>query len=506
MLLLGLTNAHFSRPLRRRARRATTLGLIWAALSGMGCTVEDVEGDLVEQDDIEFRELVLVTPPDVQKIPAPLPAAHCSIKVVGQKTYDIESNYLPRTVWCENGGADFEALKAQAIAARSVVYYEASLDGSICDSEACQHASCIENSADATLAKVPEEVFRAVKETSGMYLKYEDTLTYAFYVAGSKTFNGDTCIGKAGGAATEKWVTYNNGKDKTAVEQTKLGSVFVPSDNEYGQNRGCMSQWGARCLEKDGADALDILQFYYGEDIEVAKAEGECVGDSTSLGDPDECGDDKCTGSENEDNCSKDCKPCGSVDNRDPTIIEESSTCFSHTGDDQYVRREAGKGHGDSLLWTESTENEAHTNGNWSMNFKRAGTYRVEVFIEGDFAQEDRARYRLTHKGKETNLRVDQVRAKGWVDLGLFEFEEGHKDQGLKLTDLSGDRGNTIVFDAVRVTPAAEGEKADDVNGVGGDRGGDGQGCSVGTRGSTGPVTAAVVMLAMGAGRRRRRN
>ena len=62
------------------------------------------------------------------------------------------------------------------------------------------------------------------------------------------------------------------------MEQTELGFVFAPGDNGYGQNRGCMSQWGARCLENEnGADYMDILRFYYGEDIQVVQADGECV-------------------------------------------------------------------------------------------------------------------------------------------------------------------------------------------------------------------------------------
>lgn len=483
----------------------STLGLIWAVLAGSGCTVQDVEAlpDADDEVESEFRNLVIVTKPDVAEIPAPLPAAHCSIKVIGQTNYDIESNYLPRTVWCENGGADFEALKAQAIAARSVVYYEAELDGSICDSESCQHASCIGNSAAETLAQVPEEVFRAVNETSGMYLTYDDTLTYAFYVAGSKSFHGQTCIGTDGGAPTEHWVTYNNGKDGTAVEQTKLGSVFNPSDNEYGQNRGCMSQWGARCLEEAGSSTLDILQFYYGSDIEVVQATGECVEGGSSLGEPAECGDGRCNGTETEDSCARDCEPCGTVAAGTTTIIDESDGCFGYTGDDEFVRSEEGSGHEGSYLWTESTEHEAHTNGKWTLSFAEAGNYKVEAFIERGAADEGKARYRVIHNGDERFLRVNQARAEGWVELGVFDFEAGQKDQSITLTDLSGERGNKIVFDAVRISPASDEDedKFDDVD-MDTSRGTSAGGCSVS---GEAPLSAPAWMLvALVAWRRRR--
>lgn len=489
------------------AWRSAAVGL-GLSLGTFACTVEDIETLEAEPElETEFRDLVIVAEPDVARIDAPLPSAPCSIKVIGQTSYDIETNYLPRTVWCENGGADIEALKAQAIAARSVVYYEHELDGSICDSQSCQHASC-KGSAEATLADVPQEVFDAVNATSGMYLKYDDILTYAFYVAGSKTFHGDTCVGTEGGAPTEKWVTYNNGKDGTQVEQTKLGSVFQPSDHEYGQNRGCMSQWGARCLEESGADTLSILQFYYGKDIEVAQADGECVDGNADLGEGQdaECGDNICSAGENEDRCPEDCQPCTTIADDTDTVIEESSECFTRTGKDEFWRVEDDEGHGGSMLWTESTENEGYNIGTWKFNFDKAGEYRVEVYIEEGFGEEDRARYLMTHDGEETNLRLDQGRASGWVVLGDFEFEAGYKDQSLKLTDLSGTSGRTVVFDAVRITPSelvTGGGKYDDVD-AGGGRGGDSRGCSV--AGDAGPREGllALGLLVLGLRRRRR--
>ena len=39
-------------------------------------------------------------------------------------TVDFEKNYLPNVVMRENGAASFEALKAQAVAARTYAYYK----------------------------------------------------------------------------------------------------------------------------------------------------------------------------------------------------------------------------------------------------------------------------------------------------------------------------------------------------------------------------------------------
>src|SRR5690606_8120414 len=88
-----------------------------------------------------------------------------------------------------------------------------------------------------------------------------------------------SCVGTAA-TGTESWVTYNEGKTGTQVEQTALGFVHDPADPGYGQNRGCMSQWGARCLENSlGYDAIGILRCYYGADIELIQATGACLPD-----------------------------------------------------------------------------------------------------------------------------------------------------------------------------------------------------------------------------------
>lgn len=232
-------------------------------------------------------------PRAVAQVPAPLAGAHCEIQVEGIGLLDLEDDYLPHVIQCENGGADLEALKAQAVAARSVAYYAIETDGSICDSQGCQVYSC--GNAPSAMA------YQAVEETSGQYLMYNDTLTYGFYVAGDSDTAPPACVGVSG--STEGWVTYNEGQTGTNVEQTALGFIHGPGDAGYGQNRGCMSQWGARCLENDnGYDVDDILRFYYGDDIEVIQAQGACVlplpGDEGSSGAPDPTGaSDPATGS-----------------------------------------------------------------------------------------------------------------------------------------------------------------------------------------------------------------
>ncbi|PRP92201.1 Stage II sporulation protein [Enhygromyxa salina] len=211
------------------------------------------------------------TPAPSAWIPAPLPEAYCEILVEGKGVKDMETDYLPHVITCENGGANLEALKAQAIAARSVAYYYIANQGSVCDSQGCQVYTCgAEPSAAA---------YQAVEETSGMYLNFNGVLTYAFYVAGDPNTPAPSCVGDVD-VGTEHWVTYNENMAGPDVEQTALGWVFEPDENGFGQNRGCMSQWGARCLENNnGYGYEDILRFYYGEDTNLTQAQGACIGE-----------------------------------------------------------------------------------------------------------------------------------------------------------------------------------------------------------------------------------
>jgi uncharacterized membrane protein YgcG len=217
---------------------------------------------------------------------SPPSSAFCDITVTGVGTISMEDDYLPHVITCENGGANLQALKAQAIAARSVAYYAILTSGSICDSQGCQVYSC----GAAPSAKA----YQAVKETAGMYLTYNGSLTYGFYVAGDSGASPPACIDYGG--STSHYVTYNQGKTGGNVEQTDLGYVGPPG---FGQNRGCMSQWGARCLENsNGYDYGAILRFYYGDDIGIVQATGSCVAPTNTppAGYLDQVGCDKITG------------------------------------------------------------------------------------------------------------------------------------------------------------------------------------------------------------------
>jgi len=195
--------------------------------------------------------------------------AVCTASVAGKKL-EVETDYLPNVVMCENGGAPLEALKVQAIAARTFLYFKIETSGSIGDGQGDQVYSC---------GKKPSAlVLKAVAETSGLVLRHGGVTLASFYVAGGKG-TPPACVG--GSASTETYVTYNLGLSGNDVKPTSLGSKSNP------RNRGCMSQNGASCLAGAGEPYDDILRFYYGEDVVIERATGSCVSGSSVPSTPD---------------------------------------------------------------------------------------------------------------------------------------------------------------------------------------------------------------------------
>ena len=238
--------------LLRRAALAT--GLLTTGLFAASCQSAD------EPDDASPHAIGQRS----DAIKAPLSKSYCSVNVTSKGVKQTEEDYLPHVIACENPNGDPESLKAQAVAARSVLYWTIASYGSICDSQSCQVYSC---------SHQPEaKHYAAVKATSGQYLAYNNEVTYGFYVNGSEKV--DASCKNSGSSVLNKYVTYNAGKTGTSVKQTTLGYVGKAGN---GQNRGCMSQFGANCLADKGKSYTDILKFYYGDDVQLLTSSGSCV-------------------------------------------------------------------------------------------------------------------------------------------------------------------------------------------------------------------------------------
>ncbi len=358
--------------------------------------------------------------------------ARCTVNLQGSGELDIEDDYLPHVVACENGAADFEALRAQAVAARSYLYYKLDVGGTLTDGQGDQVYTC--NNAPT------QEHYDAVATTAGEILRYRDTTIAAFYVAGAVP-STDDCVPLAGDndySSTEHFVTYNQGAAGAGLEQTSLGWVNA---GNYA-NRGCHSQNGASCLSEHGWPYEDILRFYYGMDIEHEATEGDCV---VPTGLP---------------------HGCGLVVSGAETVYDDSGACFLRGCASGPAWGERAEGvSGGSLVTGGFVSDERDCFGRWQLSFAEAGDYVVDVHIPDVGARVSEARYGVRHGGQHTDVTVAQSAVNGWVSLGTYAFAAG-SFQYVELGDDAPEAGTVadgpyVVFDAVRVRPAGTDPVAD---------------------------------------------
>ena len=210
---------------------------------------------------------------------AALPASFCEVNVTGKGMVNVEDEYIAGVVACENGNAPPEALRAQAIAARTYAAFMMGERGSIADSQAGQVYSC-------GRAPGPEHI-AAARATSGQVLTHNGELIASFYVSGVMP-STSSCVPTARDKANassidgrvEKYVTYNTGRTSGSVQPSSLGHM------QNVHNRGCMSQNGSTCLANGGRSAASIFRYYYGDDVRVTQLGGSCVEDVPDAPEP----------------------------------------------------------------------------------------------------------------------------------------------------------------------------------------------------------------------------
>ncbi|MEQ9454058.1 MAG: SpoIID/LytB domain-containing protein [Phycisphaeraceae bacterium] len=205
-----------------------------------------------------------------------VPSALNTIFVQGFGSIPTESQYVPYVTYFENGAASTEALKAQAVAARTYAYYKMETSGGIANGTNDQ-VYFIPNRG------LPQQRhYDAVAATEGEILTFSDTLIAAFYVAGSIPTAGTIVPGSIAQATaassdptdTEKWVTYTweNGDLGNNNIGTPLGFQGNPN-NPFYRNRGAKSQNGANYMGNQGYSYIDILKYYYGADIQLEQVD-----------------------------------------------------------------------------------------------------------------------------------------------------------------------------------------------------------------------------------------
>lgn len=233
------------------------------------------------------------------------------------------------------------------------------------------------------------------------------------------------------------------------------------------------------------------------------------------FGGPAACGDGVCGTSESADSCFMDCPPCAVVP-PDGMSFDDGDGCYQLHGPEQYWREDDTKGHGGSLVWTETTSSTVYNFATVDLFVEEAGTYDIHVYVQKGFATAKTAKYQVTAGGTTKTVTLDQSSADGWTLLGTFDFESGG-GQLVRLEDKTGTADQKLAFDAIRVvpegTPTCDDEHRIDDGQTGGgsaedlERGDEAQGCSVDPsgRGAGSAFGMAALLLLLGSGRRRRR-
>lgn len=192
--------------------------------------------------------------------------AHCAVHLEG-KPIDFE-RYVAGVVWCEMGSrrnAGAEALKAQAIAARSVGYHSLEKTGKLPSNDQSGQVF----SGGHCPRPVSHEVQAAVEQTRGVIMlalaERSRVVAHPFYVDGS-VVGGKDCNTSAGYISPLQPLV------------TRPGEKSRQGDNSPA-NIGTMSQNGARCLAAQGRNASAIFREYYTPHLLVHTA-GPCTKDS----------------------------------------------------------------------------------------------------------------------------------------------------------------------------------------------------------------------------------
>lgn len=189
-------------------------------------------------------------------------------------TYDLD-DYVDRVVTCENGGANEEALKALAVAARTYALNR---------TDNCKNS--IENSTNAQVMSTPncteasDKVKNAISTVRGSVLLYNGDIFSTQYSTGYGSNNG-TC--PSSGSCT--LVFKKSPSDEKSSITVPHSFLSFQEDGTYliGHDSG-LSQNGSNYMASQGKTYQEILEFFYADGIEITGASSG--GSSCSLGAP----------------------------------------------------------------------------------------------------------------------------------------------------------------------------------------------------------------------------
>jgi hypothetical protein len=174
---------------------------------------------------------------------------------------------------CESGDLHPEALKTQAVASRTYVYYKLASGGTaITSGTSVQVYDCPRK------IYLAQKHYDAVNATAGQILTYMGKPIWPCFNAGVSPTN-PPCTAKTGVGA-DTCCTNNAGKSGAGITQSPCGYV----DPKNYLNRGCMCQNGADCYAKMGKLYVEIIKAYFGDDIQLETATGSCISPTKDSG------------------------------------------------------------------------------------------------------------------------------------------------------------------------------------------------------------------------------
>ena len=133
--------------------------------------------------------------------------------------------------------------------------------------------------------------------------------------------------------------------------------------------------------------------------------------------------------------------------------LDDAGPCFRTFGSPEYWRTEA-VGYAKGLHWTNAWKTPTPDDwAVWQIHLEEAGTYRVEIYGEPPFAVFAATRYVIRAAGKETTVKVDQSKAKGWLAIGELAFAGGGDQWVAVHDDTPGSvaKDQHVVADAIRL-------------------------------------------------------
>ncbi len=229
-----------------------------------------------------------------------------------------------------------------------------------------------------------------------------------------------------------------------------VGMPMAEAAYFHGYNGG-RDEWGRRITLPNG---IDIADGTFWDDLGMTRSDYVYVtflwlGEDPGPGDAVEVGPNQFTDDAAQQTVTA---PEGAF------TVDNTDTAFNPVGKDWYEERCGLNG---QHQWTYSTTDpaKATTAAAWTAPNLSPGFYEVKAYIPtcGNPATTS-ARYRISHAGATTEVTLDQRSASGqWASLGTYYFGgAGNEVPQVFLSDLTGDRGMAVRYDAIAWEPRSD--------------------------------------------------